>query len=62
MNMKALKKQQTHLIQSQDGGIYLTLEYLGKNEFSSNLLFVGKEKAKKILKRGSRQSQLDFNV
>jgi hypothetical protein len=45
------KQQQTHLIQSQDGEIHLTFEYLGYDEYSANLKCVGKEEAVKVAKR-----------
>jgi hypothetical protein len=56
--VKALKKQQTNLIQSQDEEIHLTLEYLEIEEYAVNLKFVGKEEAKKIAKREAHKPLL----
>jgi hypothetical protein len=49
--MKVLKKQQTHLIQSQDGEIYLTLEYVGNNDYCAHVKLLDNEEAKKTAKK-----------
>jgi len=53
------KQQQTHFIQSQDGEIHLTLEFLGYGEYRTKLKPVGKEEAAKVAKRKAQEpSQL----
>lgn len=55
--MKTMKKQQqTHLAQLENGEIYLTLDYLGKNNYGSPLELLDYEETNKTAKKEKYRS------